>query len=311
MARPFRFGVQAARAESAREWAHLARKAEDLGYSTLSMPDHFVNQEFAPVPALAAAAAATERLRIGSLVFDNDYKHPVVLAKEAATLDLLSEGRLEFGLGAGWQRSDYEASGIPYDDAAVRVERFEEGLAVIKGLWSEGPLSFEGRHYRIRELDGFPKPVQKPHPPILVGGGSPRVLRIAGREADIVGINVSLRQGEVTADAGKDATEEAILRKVGWIREGAGDRFDQLDLNVLVFVCIVTDDRDSVIDSLGPGFGLTRDEIEGIPFALVGTVEQMVDTLQERRERYGINYVTVQADAMETFAPVVAKLAGT
>lgn len=310
--KPFRFGVQVANAASGREWAEFARKAEDLGYSTLSMPDHFVNEEFAPVPALAAAAAATTTLRVGTLVLDNDYKHPVVLAKEAATIDLLSGGRLEFGLGAGWQRADYDASGMPYDEPGVRVSRFEEGLAVVRGLWADGPFSFEGEHYRITELDGFPKPVQRPGPPVLIGGGSKRVLGIAGREADIVGINPSLRAGEVTAETGKDAAEESYLQKVEWVRDGAGDRFDQLEFNVLIFVCIVTDDRDGMFEAMAPGFGLTPEAAAAVPLALVGTEEQIIETLQERREKYGFNDVTVQgADAMDALAPVVAKLAGT
>jgi probable F420-dependent oxidoreductase len=309
--RRFRFGVQAGRATSGREWVEIARKAEDLGYSTLSMPDHFVNQEFAPVPALAAAAAATTTLRVGTLVFDNDYKHPVVLAKEAATLDLLSDGRLEFGLGAGWQRTDYDAAGMQYDDPGVRVDRFEEGLAVIKGLWADGPFSFEGKHYRISELDGFPKPVQRPGPPVLVGGGAKRVLGIAGREADIVGINPNLRAGEVNADTGKDAAEESYLRKVQWIRDGAGERFDDIELHVLVFVCIETDDRDGVFQAMAGGFGLTPEGAAEVPLAVVGTVDQMCETLASRREKYGISYVTVQADAIDTLAPVVARLAGT
>jgi len=309
--RAFRFGLQASKAASGREWVELARKVEDLGYSTLSMPDHFVNEEFAPVPALAAAAAATSTLRVGTLVFDNDYKHPVVLAKEAATIDVLSDGRLEFGLGAGWQKTDYDASGIAYDEPGVRVSRFEEGLAVMRGLWGDGPFSFEGDFYRITEMNGFPKPVQRPGPPVLIGGGSKRVLRIAGREADIVGINPSLRAGEVTAETGRDAAEESYLQKVEWVREGAGDRFDDIELHVLVFVCIVTDDRDAMFEAMAPGFGLTPDAAAHVPLALVGTESQIIETLQERREKYGISYVTVQGDAVDTLAPIVAKLAGT
>lgn len=309
--RTFRFGIQLSKAPSGKEWTEFARKIEDLGYSTLCMPDHFVNEEWAPIPAMAAAAAATSTLRLGSLVFDNDYKHPVVLAKEAATLDVLSDGRLEFGLGAGWQRTDYEASGIPYDPPGVRIDRFEEALAVVNGLWSEGPFSFSGEHYTITNFEGFPKPVQHPRPPILIGGGGQRVLTVAAREADIVGLNANLRAGEISVDAAKTATEQATVEKLDWIRAGAGDRYDDLEFNVLVFMANVTDDRDSLIEGMAPVFGLTPAEAGAVPHVLVGTEGQIIEELQERREKFGISYITLQGDVADTFAPIVAKLTGT
>ncbi|HLF99688.1 MAG TPA: TIGR03621 family F420-dependent LLM class oxidoreductase [Acidimicrobiia bacterium] len=309
--RKFRFGIQISKAGSSTEWAELARKAEDLGFSTLAMPDHFVNDEFAPMPAMMAAADATSTLRIGSLVFDNDYKHPVVLAKEAATLDVLSDGRLEFGLGAGWQRTDYDASGIPYDPPGVRIDRFEEGLRIVKGLWETGPFSHAGEHYTITNLEGFPKPVQQPRPPILIGGGGQRVLTIAAREADIIGLNANLRAGEVGIDAAKTATEQATLEKLDWIRAAAGDRFDDIEFNVLVFMATITEDRDSLIESMAPMFGITPAEAAAIPHVLVGTEGQIIDELHERREKFGVSYVTLQGDVMEAFAPIVAKLTGT
>src|SRR5215469_6245 len=189
--RRFRFAVQVGHTATGQEWADLAREAESLGYASLSMPDHF-GEQFAVGPALAAAAAATTTLRIGTLVYDNDYRHPVVLAKEAATLDVLSGGRLELGLGAGWQTTDYEQSGIPCDPVGVRIDRMVEGLRVLKGLMADGPFSFQGEHYAVAGLDGLPKPVQRPHPPVLIGGGGRRILGIAGREADIVGIGVNM-----------------------------------------------------------------------------------------------------------------------
>lgn len=308
--RKFRFAVQLSKSASPRDWAECARKAEDLGYSTLSMPDHFVNEEWAPIPAMMAAADATTTLRIGSLVFDNDYKHPVVLAKEAATLDLLSDGRLEFGLGAGWQRTDYEASGMPYDPPGIRIDRFEEGLAVIKGLWGDGPFSFEGEHYTISNLEGFPKPVQKPHPPVLVGGGGKRVVTVAAREADIVGLNANLRAGEISVDAAKTATERATLEKLDWIKAAAGDRYDDLEFNALVFMATITEDRDSVVEAMAPMFDLTPGEAMAVPHVLVGSESQIIEELYERREKFGISYITLQGDAMEPFAAVVAKLTG-
>lgn len=309
--RKFRFGIQLSKGTSAQDWAAQARKAEDLGYSVLAMPDHFVNEEWAPMVAMQAAADATTTLRVGSLVFDNDYKHPVVLAKEAATLDVLSGGRLEFGLGAGWQRTDYEASGMAYDLPGVRIDRFEEGLRIIKGLWADGPCSFSGEHYTVTELEGFPKPLQAPRPPIVIGGGGKRVLSIAAQEADIIGLNANLRAGEVSVDAAKTATEDATREKLDWVRAAAGDRYDELEFNVLVFMATITDDRDSLLEAMAPAFGITPAEAVAVPHVLVGSEAQIIETLEERREKFGISYVTLQGDSLDALAPVVGKLAGT
>lgn len=307
--RKFRFGVQISNAATRKEWVERCRKAEDLGFSTVFMPDHF-GEQLAPVPALMAAADATEGLRVGGLVLDNDFRHPLVLAKEAATIDLLSEGRLELGIGAGWMKTDYEDSGIPYDSPKVRVDRMEEAVAVLKGLLGEGPFSFDGTHYRITSHDGFPKPVQQPHPPILIGGGARRVLGIAGREADIVGLNFDLRGGEITPDLGPNGTAEATEQKLGWVREGAGDRFSEIELNVLVFMAMVTDDREGQAETVGGMFGLTPEQALEVPHALVGTAEQICEDVERRRRRFGISYTVVQDGSMDDLAPVVEKLAG-
>ena len=212
---PFRFAAQLSTAPdaTARTWADQARKVEDLGFSTLLMPDHFGDQ-LAPVPAMMAAADATTHLRIGTLVFDNDYRHPLVLAKEAATLDLLSDGRLELGLGAGWMRSDYEQSGITYDAASVRVDRFEEAVAIVTGLLeSAGPFSFTGEHYTVTDHTPTPRPVQHPRPPIIIGGGGRRVLSIAGRHAEIVSINVNLKAGTGGPEAAPNASPTRLARR--------------------------------------------------------------------------------------------------
>jgi probable F420-dependent oxidoreductase len=308
--RRFRFGVQLHNAPDGKAWAELARKVENLGYSTAFIPDHFGDQ-LSPIPALMAAADATTDLRVGALVLDNDFKHPVVLAKEIATMDILSGGRVELGIGAGWMRTDYETSGIPYDEPRVRVDRLEESIAVLKGLFAEGAFSFKGDHYTIADLDGMPKPLQQPHPPFLVGGGGKRMLSIAAREAAIVGINPNLRAGEISPDVGKDATAAAMDRKVGWVRDAAGDRFDDLELNVLVFVAMISDDRQQVAEMLAGGFGLTPEEALEVPSAVVGSVEECCELLQARRERWGLSYVVFQEGGMEAMAPVVAKLAGT
>ena len=311
--RRFRFGVQLARATSAEEWAALARRTEDLGYATLFLPDHFEDQ-LAPVPAMMAAAAATTELRVGTLVFDNDYKHPVVLAKECATLDLLTGGRFELGLGAGWMRSDYDHAGMPFDANGVRVDRMAEGLAVLKGLFAEGPFSFAGEHYEISEMDGLPKPLTRPHPPILIGGGGRRMLGIAAREADIVGINAAIPGGAVDGAAIADATAEATDRKSGWVRELAGDRYDDLEINCLSLMTLVVDRPEQQLETaegMAGMFGLPADEVLQGPHTIIGTVEQVVDLLEARRDRWDMSYVVVQGDALEAFAPVVARLAGT
>lgn len=302
--RPFRFAVQARGAESRERWASLARKVEDLGYDTLAIPDHFTDQ-LAPFPALLAAAEATERLRVGTLVIDNDFLHPAVLARDAATVDLLTGGRLELGLGAGWMTSDYETSGIPFDRPSVRIDRLAEAVTIVKGLFTEGAFRFEGEHYTIDGLDGRPLPVQQPHPPLLIGGGGRRILSLAGREADIVGINLNLSGGRGGADASPESTDE----KVGWVREAAGDRFDDLELQALVFAVVVTDDRDAVAQGIGQNFDLDADAVLDVPHFLIGTIDQIVDDLQRRRERWGISYYSLQG-GMSDFAPVVERLAG-
>lgn len=309
MSSPFRFGIQTTGPADAAGWRDLAVRAEALGYDVLTMPDHFGDQ-LAPVPALAVAAAATTRLRIGALVFANDYKHPLVLAKELATLDVLSAGRLEIGLGAGWMTSDYEQAGMAYDAPGVRISRLEEALAVVKGALGSEPFDFAGTHYRITGYDGLPKPVQSP-PPLLLGGGAKRMLSLAARQADIVGINGSLHEGVVGMGAIETMTAESVDEKLGWIRDAAGDRFDALELNVRAFMVNVTDDRDGAFDALASTLGVEQSFVRESPFALIGSPEQLIDDLRARRERWGISYVIVGPAEIDAFAPVVAELAGT
>jgi probable F420-dependent oxidoreductase len=311
--RTFRFAAQLSKAPdgTARSWADQARKAEDLGYSSLLMPDHFGDQ-LAPMPALMAAADATTTLRLGALVFDNDYRHPLVLAKEAATLDLLSGGRLELGLGAGWMRTDYEESGIAYDPPARRVDRFAEGVAVVTGLLgSEGPFSFSGEHYTITGHTLLPRPVQRPRPPLIIGGGGRRVLTLAGRYADIVSINVDLRAGTGGAESAPNASPEATRRKIGWVREAAGERFDDIELNCLIGFAVITDDGQKICDAMAPTFGIEPADALHVPLALIGTLDEMVEELRWRRQEYGISYYSIEADCWEALAPVVARLSGT
>lgn len=307
--RRFRFSVQVGHAGSGEEWAGLAREAESLGYAVMTMPDHFGDQ-FAIGPALAAAAGATTTLRIGALVYDNDYRHPVLLAKEAATLDVLSGGRVELGLGAGWLTADYEQSGIPCDPVGVRIDRMVEGMRVIKGLMADGPFSFQGEHYTISGMDGRPKPVQRPHPPVLIGGGGRRILSIAGREADIVGIGTNLRSGRIGPHLVGNVTADATAQKVGWVREAAGDRFDQLELEMQVFLFTLTDDREAAAAGIAQFMETTVEEVLGAPIVLIGTVQQVADQIERQREAYGVSNLTVGQPSMQAFAPIVERLAG-
>ncbi|MFT5267325.1 MAG: putative F420-dependent oxidoreductase [Acidimicrobiales bacterium] len=307
--RPFRFGVMASRARSSAEWTETATKAEDLGYSALLMPDHFGDQ-LAPIAALATAAAVTETLRVGTLVFANDFRHPAYLAKEMTTLDLLSEGRLEVGMGAGWMTTDYEQTGMAHDRAGVRIDRMIEGIKVLRGLWGDDAFSFEGEHYTISEMNGLPKPVQAGGPPIIVGGGGKRVLSTAARMADIVGVNPNVGEGVVGPEAVKSMSAGATEEKLGWVRDAAGDRFDEIEISILKFVTMVTNDRDAVAAKVGGSMGMDAATILASPHTLVGSAEQIAEELIEQRERWQGSYVTVQSDAIDSFAPVVAALAG-
>jgi len=307
---PFRFGVQLDGAPSAAAWRDQARRVEALGYSTLYVPDH-LDDQWSPTVALTAAAEATTTLRVGSLVYDNDYRHPVVLAKEMATLDLLSEGRLEVGLGAGWMKRDYEQSGIAYDEPGVRVARLEEAVQIMEALWADGTCSFSGAHYTVSEAVGMPRPFRQPRPTLLLGGGGRRVLSFAARHADVVGVNANLRAGYVGPEVAATVTAERFEQRVGWIREAAGDRFGELELQILTVVAAITDDRQALAEAMAPAFGLEPAAALEVPMVVAGTVAQVCETLQERRERYGFSSYVFHGPDIEPFAPVVERLAGT
>jgi probable F420-dependent oxidoreductase len=302
----------APRAESATQYREIARKAEALGYSTLYVPDHFVDHPLGPIPAMAMAAEATTTLRVGSLVFGNDYRHPVVLARDAATLDLLSDGRLELGIGAGWMTVDYEKAGIPLDPPGVRITRMQEAVTIIKGLMADGPFTFSGEHYAITDLDGQPKPVQRPHPPLVIGGGAKRVLSYAAREADIVGINANLRSGKADdPDSAVSLNPASTDDKLTWVRDAAGGRYDRLEIQALVGFQMFTDDARGLAEAMAPAFETTPDAVLDSPVALVGTLDEMVETLERRRERWDMTYHVIGHDHLDAFAPAVERLAGT
>ena len=316
-ARPFRFGVIGEGVRTREGLLAAARAAEAAGCDTFLLRDHLIAEPFgpqlAPLVALAAVAGATERLRLGTLVLANDFRHPAVLAKEAATLDLVSGGRFELGIGAGWLREEYGRAGIPFDAAGVRVGRFEEGVRALKVLLGGGAASFVGKHYALDGLETFPAPVQRPRPPILIGAGSRRMLGLAGREADTVGIlTSSVASGTLESDpAGMGPA--AVEEKLGWVRAGAGPRFEEIELSLVPSVVVARDERVAArrfaAEQGWDGVGV--EEVLAMPSVFVGTVERIAETMVRRRERYGFSYYVVSNGALTAFAPVVAALAGT
>jgi probable F420-dependent oxidoreductase len=316
---PFRFAVQATNAAGGREWRDTVRKVEDLGYSTLFLADHYLGpgpaqraahtprQDLAPIAAMAAAAAVTETLRIGCRVFCIDYHVPAVLAKEAATLDLLSDGRLELGIGAGWSGVEYDALGIDFDRPGRRIAKLAEVVALIRAHWQGDELDYSGDFVRVHGYAGRPRPVQQPHPPIMIGGGGKRVLSLAGREADIVSIS---SVPFVARDADGLDPQAVAQRRIEFVRTAAGERYAQLDVESSPYFTEITDDPETVLAGLAKSTGIAADLLRDHPNVLIGSSESVVELLHSRRETLGVNYVTVQQTQIESFAPVVALLHG-
>jgi probable F420-dependent oxidoreductase len=320
--RPFRFIAPAPRLTGdAARWRAEVRRIEDLGFSTLSVGDHLgQGWVLEPVTAMTVAAEATDRLRVLSLALGNDYRHPVVLHKAIAGLDVFSGGRVELGIGAGWMTADYDAAGIRMDPPGVRIERLEESLAILTGLFGADPVTFTGRHYEVRGLDGLPKPVQRPRPPLLVGGGGRRMLSLAARVADIVGVHCALPRGVQDEAAVADLAADRIDQKVRWVRESAvaaGRHPDELELQFSVYHCEVTGPRHTGTpvpgtpnrSSFASLMASAPELLADSPAVLVGDVERCVDLLLERRERYGFSYLNLGHD-IESVAAVVARLSG-
>jgi probable F420-dependent oxidoreductase len=315
MPRPFRFGVQLSSLPG-EAFAERVRRIEALGYSSVFWPDHF-GPQLEPVAALAAAAAVTQTLRIGSLVYGVDYRHPVVLAKAAATIQLLSGGRHEFGLGAGWMQSDYDQAGMAYARPGLRIERLEEALTIIRSMWSGPKTSFTGRHYQVKDVPAALDPLPAAPPKVLVGGGGRKVLGVAGRHADIVGINPSIPEGRVLPHTIHDLAPERVREKIGWVRaaaEAAGRDFAALELQSLVFVTAVTDDPRPLREAVAKQTGMSAEEVAQCAGFLTGPGGEIRDRLERRREETGISYVVIQSGepaTLERFAEeVVAPLAG-
>jgi probable F420-dependent oxidoreductase len=307
MTHPFRFGAKATRATSGKEWADLARQAEDLGYASFQIDDHFGNQ-LAPVPAIMAAACATEKIFVGPHVAGIDFRNPVLFAKEAATIDLLSDGRMMLGLGAGWSKDDYAIAGIDQAAASVRIERLGEAVAIMRGLWGAEPFSYQGSHFTVAEVNAMPKPVNQI--PILIGGGGQKLLTLATQVADIVGINPKIVGKSINPRSMATAAADAVDEKIGYVKAAAGDRFGDIELQLQLFKTVVTDDPGPVIDSLANAFGLPAEVVASAPFFQIGSVAQIKENLIAMRERWGISYIVCQNDGTQALAPIVAELAG-
>ena len=316
---PFRFAVQATNAGGGREWRGTVQKVEDLGYSTLFLADHYLGpgpaqraahtprQDLAPIAAMAAAAACSEELRIGCRVFCIDYHVPAVLAKEAATLDLLSDGRLEMGIGAGWSEVEYSAMGLDFDRPGRRIAKLAEVIALIKAHWRGEELDCSGEFVQVRGYAGRPRPVQQPHPPIMIGGGGQRILTLAGREADIVSMS---SVPFVARDADGLNPQQVAQGRIGFVRAAAGERFGRLDVESSPYFAEITDDPETVLAGVAKSTGISPDVLRDHPNVLVGPSESLVEKLHSRREALGVNYVTVQQSQIESFAPIVALLHG-
>lgn len=308
MTHAFRFGAKATRATSGKEWRDLAKQAEDLGYASFQIDDHFGNQ-LAPVPAIMAAAAATEKILVGPHVAGIDFRNPVLFAKEAATIDLLSDGRMLLGLGAGWSKDDYAIAGIEQANAATRIERLGEAVQIMRGLWGAGPFSFSGSHFSVAEVDAMPKPISSI--PILIGGGGRKLLTLAAQQADIVGINPQIVARSINPRSMATAAADVVDEKIAWVKEAAGDRFGQIELQLQLFKTQVTDDPQPVVEALSKAFGLPPEVVATAPFFQIGSVAQIKENLIAMRERWGISYIVCQNDGTQALAPIVAELAGT
>ena len=323
MTRPFRFAIQAYRANSAQEWRGIARRTEDLGYSTLHVADHYIGpgamldqtghrvQTLAAIPAMTYAAAVTSTLRIGSRMLNVGYHFPAILAKEIATIDVLSEGRLELGLGAGWLSKEYEAMGIPFGAPGERITLLQEAIDLIIQSCAGQEVNVAGTFVNAHGYSAVPVTVQSPHPPLMIGGGARRILTYAGSVADIVSINFNNRSGQVGSDSIATSTAEETAQKVAWVLEGAADRLSSPELEIGAYFVSVTGRSEVTTEAVAARTGLAVEELKHFPHALVGEVDEIIEELKRRREAYGFSYVTVGDAHLEAFAPVVAALAGT
>lgn len=309
---PFRFGCLLYQPFDGKTWADTAREVEALGYASIGLTDHFQTQH-APIPTMATITAATDTLVAASMVLDNDFRHPIVLAKELASLDLESGGRIEFGIGAGWKTYDYDVSGIPYDRPGIRVSRMIEAVEVIQRCFTGEEFSFAGDHYTITDYAALPLPHTPGGPKLFIGGGSPRVLRFAGSAASIVGINPNLAAGAASVESSREASADGFAQKLRWVAEGAGDRFDDLELTTILTMARVVEtaaERSAAIAEACERFELDEAGVLELQSVLIGTADEIADTLIERRERFGLSYIVTVPDAVHGFVPVIERLRG-
>jgi len=318
--KPFRFSWQSFAADSPQEWTERAKKAEDSGYSAFHLADHYIGpgpaldeaahpvQNLAAVPAIMSAADATSTIKVGCRVFCTSYRPASVLAKEAMTIDFLSEGRLELGLGAGWVKSEYESMGIPYDSPGKRIDRLEETISIIKSHMKAEDLYFEGKQVTAKNYQGLPAAFND-HVPLMIGGGAPRILKLAGREADIVSINYNNSAGNLAGSRETD-TSEGTMEKVNWIKDGAGERFNKIELEIGAYLTVVTDNQKGVVDSMTEMMGMSADQLLSFPHALIGSIDYICEELEKRRELYGISYISFSDNSAESAIPIIERLNG-
>lgn len=307
-ARPFRFGIQLSDARSRREWVETARRAEALGYDVLAVPDH-TGAQLAPLAALTAAAGVTDDIGLGTFVLDNDFRHPLVMAHEAATVHLLSDGRLELGLGAGWRGRDYDALGMKFAAPAVRYARFAETVEIVGRYLSGETFSFEGEHYTVRDVEPLRLPDGMPRPRLVIGAGGPRMLALAAQRADCVSVFLTSAP-DGSGFRAEELYELAFTGKIDHLRRAAGTRAGDVEVNVLLQSFELTDDRRAAAERHAADLETSVDSYLALPFGLVGTIDEVVEDLLARRERWGISYVTVFAEHLESFAAVVHRLSG-
>ena len=309
----YRFGVHLSGVMDADGVNSFVTQAEGMGYDTVTVADHIRAEQMSAVPLITAAAMASTRLKVGALVFCNDYRHPAMLARELATLDVLSGGRVLAGIGAGWLASDYTTAGIPLDRPGVRIDRLTEAIAVLKGLWQNDTFSFAGKHYTLNDCESTPRPVQRPHPKLLIGAGGDRMLKLAAREADIINLTVNQRAGTpeqpvLNRDAANSDPEQFDAR-VQTVKDAAGTRFATLELSSYAYNVIVTDDRDRYLDATAEAMGVSREWVLSCPMILIGTIAEIRADIEAKRDRYGITYWIFPGGQMEQLAPIVAELA--
>jgi len=303
-----RFATQSGSASSGQEWIDRAKRLEALGYGTLAMPDHMIGGAWAAMPALAVAATATQKLRVGTLVIDNDFRNPTVFARECATLDVLTNGRFELGIGAGWLDRDYQSTGIPFDRGRVRVGRLAEAVMLLKRLFTEEQVTFAGEYYEVDRAECRPKPVQRPYPPFLIAGGGPDILALAGREANIVAIVASGITGSGKL-APEKLTLETMREQISVVRDAAGARFGEIELSMFLD-CIVTDDRERTIAEMAKQAKAEPDVLRNSAYRGIGTLREIRDHIVRMRDAIGITYFCLRGPDVESLGPVVGELTG-